>query len=620
LRRVDIRLQNRHLRDERQERRLERAHALELVLRVDHLLAEAVDRHLERLELRPPRQLLLQLLVDVGAEAVEAVEPLLELVDEGHARGDARDLRVELRDRFVQPRRLFGPLLDERQLAENRVHLRLELGRLRRHRRQPLAEPLEPHAIGGELLADLRRLGVRGVEVLDVLAQQVEILPALAQRVHLPRCLLREVVDLAETVVQRVERQLLLRQLLALREQRLEALGEAVDLLRELDEALVLRGEPVHARLGVAHAALQRPHPLVERLELLLLEAERVYVRADRLEEDVGVLLQLRRLVVGFLPHPRRRLELRVGLGRELFGARQRVVGARHLLHAFVQLRDLDVHRPDHLVDAIRLHDRVLDGLLLAVERLRLVRDVLGERVERREPLLGVLAQLVQPRERTELRLDFLHRRHRGGRVFTRLARDLADLRVILGERRRALADVIELALERARLREGLLHLAVGLLQLAAELVERRSLLLLRFERRLRAERLRREVLHRLAVLLQLAVRPERLLRRLLRLPGRLLQPFDAPIDLLELAGPLVERREPLRDLVEHRGDAARLLGHLLERLPERRELRAAGGQRGQHGADGAALLARGRNQPFQLVALLLYELALAAGHVLEGV
>ena len=66
----------------------------------------------------------------------------------------------------------------------------------------------------------------------------------------------------------------------------------------------------------------------------------------------------------------------------------------------FVQLADLDVHRPDHLVDAVGLHDGMFDGLLLAFERLGLVRDVLGERVQRRQPLLGALAQLVEPRER----------------------------------------------------------------------------------------------------------------------------------------------------------------------------------------------------------------------------
>ena len=50
---------------------------------------------------------------------------------------------------------------------------------------------------------------------------------------------------------------LLLRQLVGLGEERLEPLGEAVDLQRELDQVLVLGGERLHARLGVADAGLQ---------------------------------------------------------------------------------------------------------------------------------------------------------------------------------------------------------------------------------------------------------------------------------------------------------------------------------------------------------------------------
>ena len=87
----DVGLQRVELGDERHEPVLERADVFELVLRVDHLRAEAVARGLERVELGAARELLLELPIDVGAERVQAVEARLELLDERHARRDARE-------------------------------------------------------------------------------------------------------------------------------------------------------------------------------------------------------------------------------------------------------------------------------------------------------------------------------------------------------------------------------------------------------------------------------------------------------------------------------------------------------------------------------------------------
>ena len=401
-------------------------------------------------------------------------EPALELLDERYARADARDLRVELGDRLVQPRRLLRPFIDQLQLAEDRVHLGLELRRRRRERRHALAERLQPDAIGAELVGQLRRLGVRLVELLDLAAQGVEILAALAERVELPRGLLREVVDVAEPLVERLERELLLRQVVGRHEQRLDALGHAVDLLGQLDEALVPGGQRFHARLGVADAGVQRPQAQVERLELLLLQRERVHLAADGVEQRSRFLLQLAGLVLGLDLQLGGGLELGVGLGGQLLGARERVVCPRNLLHALVQLADLHVHRPDHLVHAVGLHDGVLDRLLLRVERLGLVRDVLGERVERGQPLFGALAQFVETRQRPQLVLDFLDRRQRRGRVFARLARGLANLGVVVGQGGGDRADLFQLRLERVGLAERLLDLDIRLLQLDAELFERR--------------------------------------------------------------------------------------------------------------------------------------------------
>ena len=53
-----------------------------------------------------------------------------------------------------------------------------------------------------------------------------------------------------------------------------------------------------------------------------------------------------------------------------------RLVPARRLLQALVQLADLDVHAPDHLVEAVGFDDGAIDRVLLAFERLGLLRDV----------------------------------------------------------------------------------------------------------------------------------------------------------------------------------------------------------------------------------------------------
>ena len=50
---------------------------------------------------------------------------------------------------------------------------------------------------------------------------------------------------------QRFERQLLLRQVVGLGKQVFEAFGQTVDFLRQIDDVLVFREQPVHPRLGV---------------------------------------------------------------------------------------------------------------------------------------------------------------------------------------------------------------------------------------------------------------------------------------------------------------------------------------------------------------------------------
>ena len=101
-----------------------------------------------------------------------------------------------------------------------------------------------------------------------------------------------------------------------------------------------------------------------------------------------------------------RDFELARRFAGQLFDTVDRLLGLRGLLHALFDLGDLDVHGPDQLVHAVGLHDRMLDRMLLPLERLGLARDVLGERVERGQPLVGRATELDQLRDGAKLRLD----------------------------------------------------------------------------------------------------------------------------------------------------------------------------------------------------------------------
>ena len=258
--------------------------------------------------------------------------------------------------------------------------------------------------------------------------------------------------------------------------------------------------------------------------------------------------------------------------------------------------------------------------MLLALERLGLAGDVLGQGVERRQALFGAAAQLVELDQRPELGLNLLHHRHGGARVLARFARGVADFPVVLRQRGRGRPDLIELALERAGLAHRLLDLGLRRAELRAQLLERRPLFFQRFDRRLCLERLGRELLDGLAMLLQLAVWPDGPLRNLFGLGRGFLQRLNPLVELLDLLGPIVERAEPAADFVEPGHDRRRLVGDLLERLGERGQLRAARRQRREHGADGAALFARGGDEQLELGRLFFDHLALVAGQILERI
>ena len=141
---------------------------------------------------------------------------------------------------------------------------------------------------------------------------------------------------------------------------------------------------------------------------------------------------------------------------------------------------------------------------------------------------------------------------------------------------------------------------------MSAEILERRALLLQCFEARLSLHRLGRQLLDGFAMLAQLPVGTDRVLRRLLRLLGGILQCLNAFVDLFDLARSIVERVETVGNLVEARRYAHRLLADLFERLGQRHQLCASSGERREHRADRAPLFARAGDEQLELVGLLL--------------
>ena len=412
---------------ERDQSLLEHPKRFQLVLRIHHLGAEAIAGALERVELGAACELGFEPLTDVVAEGVEAVEPPFELLDGHDPCADARHLRIELGDGFVEAGCFLGGVLDQIHLAEDRVHLRFELGGARRQRGHPIAECLERDPIAAELVTQLRDVRVRLVEVLHFLAQDVEVGAALTQRVQLPRGLLGEIVHLSEALVQRLERELFLGQLVGLGEQRIDPLGQQVEFWRQLQQILVLRAKRFHARLGVADRGLQRADPLVEGFEFSLADGQGIHLPAHRVPQGDGFLDELVGIALDLLLRLGGQLELGACVLGDFLDAPDRFFRPGRLLHPLVDLADLHVHGPDDFVHAIGLNDGVLDSLLLALDRLALARDVLGECVERAEALFDPAAQLLQLAQGVQLRLDLFHHRDRGGRVIARLTGCVAD-------------------------------------------------------------------------------------------------------------------------------------------------------------------------------------------------
>ncbi len=291
---------------------------------------------------------------------------------------------------------------------------------------------------------------------------------------------------------------------------------------------------------------------------------------------------------------------------RQLFHARERGFGLLHLRAARSELGNLRIHGPDHLVQARRFDDGVLDRVLLRLQRLGLVRHVFGKRVQRGKALLGALAQFLELGERLELALHIAHRLRRGLRVGVRGARAALNALHLLAQPRLRDAQAFEFGLARGDAFDGVRDIAGGLTQLRTQRVELFALQAQAAQGRLRFARLRRHRVDDASMLLQVpagrgerlgdALRLRHLLEQLAHALGELVEGFDALVVTGGHAGELF-------DLLRH---AVGLAAHVVEHLARAHQLGRDAARLRQHRAQRSALFAGIVDQGAQLVIDLL--------------
>jgi len=181
------------------------AKPVHLLPRVCDLDGQAVAETLERFHLGTPPQLILHLLVDIGTERIEGLETCLDLLDELLMPGDARRLAVEVLGDRNERRRLLGPLLDDRELRGDGIHLGVEHRNLTTELVGALEKLLEGLLVGRQCRGALADGGVGLVEFLDFLPQPRHVLPALFHGLELIARPLGQFVHLPEPLPKRVE-------------------------------------------------------------------------------------------------------------------------------------------------------------------------------------------------------------------------------------------------------------------------------------------------------------------------------------------------------------------------------------------------------------------------------
>ena len=320
--------------------------------------------------------------------------------------------------------------------------------------------------------------------------------------------------------------------------------------------------------------------------------------------EGRSILVEFCQIALETLAGVRSRLNLPADLAGQRFDAFNQLLGARGLKTAFIQFADLHVHRPDHLVEAVRFDDRSLDGMLLILERLDLLIDVFGERVQAGHPLFGVPAQLLEFGQRAQALFDILDECCRCLRLLTGVMREIPGMGDVPEQICRVAAERIELTFHRTGLVSRSANFSLRAPQLVSKRIQPGSILLQRFEAFPRRFALRGQRLEHGFVLLQRTIGGRQPCRRVLGVLDGLAQRLNPRINLFELRRSHVGFRQAFHDFVQPRVRFSRLLVDLLESLARGCQFRCLKLHLREHRAQRGALFATRGNQRFQLLSL----------------
>ena len=138
---------------------------------------------------------------------------------------------------------------------------------------------------------------------------------------------------------------------------------------------------------------------------------------AQRLKQRLAVALEPLDLAGHLVAHPQCRVGFLFRLLRETLDMGDCFLDAFRFLQPLTQPIDLHVHRPHHLIQTIGLDDGTVECLLLSLERVGLLRDVLGECIELRESVFGGRGELMDAKQRFQFLLGVDHRSGRGSSV-----------------------------------------------------------------------------------------------------------------------------------------------------------------------------------------------------------
>ena len=145
---IDVALELRDLRRDRQQLRLTLADTVEPLTDVGHFDVHRVAEVAQRFHFGAPARLVIELLVDVGRHHVERIQAGLDALHELLMPGEPDHLPVEVvgdTDELIGFRRA---LFDHREAVLDRFHAAFEFRHLHRERAHAREEGLERHALG----------------------------------------------------------------------------------------------------------------------------------------------------------------------------------------------------------------------------------------------------------------------------------------------------------------------------------------------------------------------------------------------------------------------------------------------------------------------------------------